>query len=209
MFSSPSDMHSFLRQYGYFAVFAGTFLEGETIVLLAGFLAHQGYMHAPYVALAAFCGGFAGDEAMFMLARHKGDALLRRFPLLAAGVDRMRATVRKSEIPLILGFRFVYGIRNVTPAFLGIHGTPPQLFAPLNAASAAAWSVSFTAAGYFGGQGLADLFGKLRNYEPFIVGGMIFAGVAVWATHRVRMKNKAAAKKRGERQSSPPETNGL
>lgn len=42
---SPETMslESLIIAYGYPALFAGTFLEGETIVVIAGFLAHRGY----------------------------------------------------------------------------------------------------------------------------------------------------------------------
>ena len=184
----PHDIPSFLEQYGYSAIVLGTFLEGETVLLLAGFFAHQGYLDPAWVAVAAFCGSFSGDETMFLLARYKGVSLLRRFPRLAAGVERMGRTMRGSEIPLILGFRFVYGIRNITPAFLGVNGTSPLLFAPLNAVSAALWAVSFTAAGYFGGQALTQVFGRLHAYEPYILAGFLAIGATVWLIHRRKTK---------------------
>ena len=34
------DFAALIQQYGYFAVFLGTLLEGETILLLAGLSAH-------------------------------------------------------------------------------------------------------------------------------------------------------------------------
>lgn len=195
MLSLPTDFSSLVQQYGYPAIVIGTFLEGETVLLLAGFLAHQGYLDPVYVALAAFCGGFAGDEAFFLLARHNGPALLRRFPRLAAGVETMRRKTRKNEIALILGFRFVYGIRNITPAYLGISGASPRLFAPLNAVSAAAWAAVFTAIGYYGGQAMSRLFGRLHTYEPYIIAGFAVAGVGFWIIHR----------RKQARESTPPD----
>jgi len=47
--------------YGYWAVRSGTFLEGETILMPAGFAAHQGYFRPPGVMLAACIGNLAGD----------------------------------------------------------------------------------------------------------------------------------------------------
>ena len=43
---------------------------------------------------------------------------------------------------MILGFRFVYGLRTVTPFVLGAAGTRPGRFLALNALGAAAWSVA-------------------------------------------------------------------
>ena len=36
---------AFVATYGYVAVFAGTLLEGETILLSAGFAANRGLLH--------------------------------------------------------------------------------------------------------------------------------------------------------------------
>ena len=38
-----------LTDYGYWAVFVGSLLEGETILILAGFAAHRGYLSLPLV----------------------------------------------------------------------------------------------------------------------------------------------------------------
>ena len=47
-------MEELIKQYGLVVLFIGTFAEGETILVIAGFLAHQGYLHLPYVLLTAF-----------------------------------------------------------------------------------------------------------------------------------------------------------
>ena len=36
-------LQSLIEDYGYLAVFIGAFLEGETILVMAGFAAYQGY----------------------------------------------------------------------------------------------------------------------------------------------------------------------
>jgi hypothetical protein len=38
------DMQTVIENYGYAAILIGTFLEGETILVLAGLAAHQGYL---------------------------------------------------------------------------------------------------------------------------------------------------------------------
>lgn len=38
------DMSALVAQYGLFAVFAGTLLEGETVLAQAGYAAHRGYL---------------------------------------------------------------------------------------------------------------------------------------------------------------------
>ena len=182
------DIAALITQYGYIAIFIGTLIEGETVVLVAGLLAHQGYLHAPFVALAAFLGSLASDQIMYLLGRYKGQWLLAKFPRLSKGVERVAAKVRGREVPLILSFRFIYGIRNVTPVFLGSSGTKPELFIPLNAISAAVWAVAMTAAGYFAGGALAAALGRLHKYEPYIVAAILLAGLVFWLYHRKRTK---------------------
>ena len=50
------DLQSIIENYGYAAILIGTFLEGETILVLAGLAAHQGYLVLTWVILAAFAG---------------------------------------------------------------------------------------------------------------------------------------------------------
>ena len=52
-------LQQFLHDFGYFALFLGTFFEGETILVLAGFLAFRGYMDINIVVVVAFCGSYA------------------------------------------------------------------------------------------------------------------------------------------------------
>ena len=51
-----------LQKFGYLAVFLGTFLEGETILVMAGFFAERGYLRLPLVVVTA-CGGACIESA--------------------------------------------------------------------------------------------------------------------------------------------------
>ena len=46
-------LQAIISAYGYPALFAGVFIEGETVLAIAGFLAHQGYFAVPWAILAA------------------------------------------------------------------------------------------------------------------------------------------------------------
>lgn len=50
-----------LTDYGYLAVFVASLLEGKTILVLAGFAAHQDPLSLHWVVLLACCGGTIGD----------------------------------------------------------------------------------------------------------------------------------------------------
>ena len=63
------DLQSIIENYGYAAILIGTFLEGETILVLAGLAAHQGCLVLTWVILAAFMGSLCGDQLFFYLGR--------------------------------------------------------------------------------------------------------------------------------------------
>lgn len=180
-------LSQFLASYGYLSVVIGTFLEGETIVIMAGFLSHQGYLNIWYVMAAAFAGSVSSDQLLFFLSRYKGASLLSRFPRLASGVQALACKVQTHEAMLILCFRFLYGLRNVTPVFLGVSGVRPALFVPLNIVGALLWAVSFTTAGYYFGEALTLLLGRIGHARIWVLLGIALAGV-VFALARRRRK---------------------
>jgi membrane protein DedA with SNARE-associated domain len=80
-----------LHKFGYLAVFVGTFLEGETILVMAGFFAERGYMDIFIVALVAALGAYAGHVFWFWLGRRYGVRLLDRFPRMKTHFGRASA----------------------------------------------------------------------------------------------------------------------
>ena len=54
------DIPGLIDTYGYIAVFVGAFLEGETILALAGLAAYRGYLDFKLVVLTALFAGFIG-----------------------------------------------------------------------------------------------------------------------------------------------------
>ena len=67
-----------IQSYGYYAVAVGTFLEGETVLLLAGAAASSSHLAMPWVIAVATVASFAGDQLFFYLGRAYGPALLQR-----------------------------------------------------------------------------------------------------------------------------------
>lgn len=62
-------MQELLTHLGYPALFLGTLVEGETFILVAGFLAHRGYFRLGVVVLLATLGAFSGDIVYFLAGR--------------------------------------------------------------------------------------------------------------------------------------------
>lgn len=86
----PPTQH-LIEQFGYPFLFLGTFLEGETILVIAGFLAHRMYLRLPWVIAVAFAGSLLGDQVAFFLGRHKGRGMLDRRPKWRARATRVES----------------------------------------------------------------------------------------------------------------------
>lgn len=173
-----------ILRYGYIALFVGTFLEGETILIVAGFLAHRGYLDLHWTILAAFLGSFSGDQTFYYLGRGQGIAFLKRKPDWQAKAERAFALLHRYQTAIILGFRFVYGIRNVVPFVVGASGIAPGRFFALNFVGALAWAIAFATAGFQLGATMSSLLEDLGRYERAILGGIAISALAISLWHR-------------------------
>lgn len=191
-------MELWIQHYGYLAVLIGTFLEGETILILAGFAAHRGYLQLPWIIAAAFAGTLFGDQLFFFLGRRHSEFLLKRKPHWRPRVKRVQELINNYRMLIIISFRFLYGLRTVTPFALGMSQVPLRLFVPLNVLGALIWAVVIGVAGYLFGQTLELFLGNLKRYELAVLLGLAMAGLLFWLIHFRRSRKLAAAEKRKE-----------
>lgn len=158
-------VEALIAHYGLVAVTLGAVVEGETVVTLAGFAAHQHLLHPVAVAVCAMIGAFAGDQAIFWLAHSNRDRpFVRRLADSRAGRVAIGAVAAR-PVWFTLAFRFMFGLRTVGPVAIAMAGMPPGRFALLNAASAVVWGTLWTATGFFAGAGAESLLGRLERFE--------------------------------------------
>jgi membrane protein DedA with SNARE-associated domain len=181
---------SLLKTYGYWAILIGTFAEGETILILGGFAAHLGYLTLPWVILAAFVGGFCGDQLFFYLGRTHSQWLLARRPLWKERVNKAQRLLERFQTPVILGFRFIYGTRAVVPFVIGMGSVPIRKFIFLNTISALVWASVVGMGGYIFGNILEIIVGDIKRYERFIIAAIAVIGIALWTVHRYWYRRK-------------------
>lgn len=179
---------SFIEQYGYLAVAIGSFLEGETVLVLAGFAAHRGLMNLGDVMLIAFAASTAGDQFYFHLGRLYGDRLMARFPGLRARALRFEPLLGRYHTPLILGIRFMVGLRTAGPILMGWAGIRPLRFAVLNMIGAAIWAFIIAGAGYLFGQVLERLIADVKAMEEFVLLGILVAGSGLWLARHLKRR---------------------
>ncbi len=193
-----------ITQYGYLALFAGVFFEGESILIAAAFAAHQGYLDLLWVIIVGFLGSLAGDEFYFFLGRLKGRAYLARRPLWQVRVNKVQRLLERYHRLIILGFRFMYGIRTITPFALGMSDVKTAHFIIFNTIGAFTWTASIAIIGYLFSSVLEAVIVDVRKYERLVMGGILALGAAGWAAYllrRRRLRRIAAAQLAREKEA--------
>jgi len=179
------DMSALVAQYGLFAVFAGTLLEGEAVLALAGYAAHRGYLDFATVVAVAWVGGVAGDQFYFWLGRRHGRRLLARRPALAARLARATALIERHPTAAILAMRFLWGLRTALPVAAGMSRVAGGRFVVLNLVSAALWAPLVAGLGWLFGAVLARVLGTLEQVEIALL-GLVLAIAFFLAWRRAR-----------------------
>jgi membrane protein DedA with SNARE-associated domain len=174
------NLPDLIEQYGYWVVFAGTLLEGESVLLLAGFAAYLGILELHIVVGVAVLGSFLGDQLWFLLGRTHGAQLLARFPKYTARAARAEALLAKYHTPIILAVRFLYGLRIVLPFTLGMSSVPTLRFQVLNFIGAVLWAASGAAVGYLFGNAIETVLGDIHRYERYLFAFLALAGLGYW-----------------------------
>jgi len=175
------DLPALLEQYGYLMVFLGTLLEGETVLTLAGYFAHRGYLDLGTVIATAFVGAVCGDQLFFHLGRRHARGLLARFPRLREKVNVALKRVEDHQVKVVLTMRFLWGLRIALPVALGLSNMNARRFFWLNLMSAAVWSCAFALVGFGASRVFSRIFEDMRSYERWIVLGVLAAvAVVVW-----------------------------
>ncbi len=187
-----------IAEHGYWVTFVGALLEGETILALAGLAAQRGYLHWPALVLLGAIGGFVGDQIYFVIGRRGGARLLERFPRFRSRAARVAAMIERHPELAVIGVRFLYGLRTIGPAAIGMSGIAWWHFALLNAVGAAIWSVCWVGAGYLMGETVEMMLGDLRHVERVLFAAAVI--VALAATIVLRWRRRNASRDSGDRQ---------
>lgn len=168
----------YIQNYGYWAILIGTFLEGETILILGGVAAQLGSLDLTLVMLTAFVGSFSGDQLYYFIGRWKGVGLLNYFPKWKKSASKVMEHMRRHQNYIILFFRFFYGLRNVTPFALGIARVRVLRFVLLNFLGAVLWSFSFATIGFLLGEAHERVLGKGFGWVLLLL--LILIGSIIW-----------------------------
>ena len=187
------DIPSLINQYGYLAVAVGAFLQGASILVVAGAVAHRGYLSLPVVIVISTIASFFGNQLYFYIGRRFGPGLLRQIPGLQTRAERVNAMLKRYDILLILSIRFLVGVRIVAPVAIGMSEVAALRFLIFNFIGAALWAVLVVGGGYGFGRGWAYLIEELDRDEAWLIIALLLIVVIRWAV--VRRNRSAQSRK--------------
>lgn len=179
-----------LQKFGYLAVFVGTFLEGETILVMAGFFAERGYLKLPLVMVTACAGAYVGHVFWFFLGRTQGVKLLDKFPKMKRHFGKGIRLFERYGAPAIFITQWLYGLRITCAVIIGISKVSTIKFLIYEALTCIVWAIIIGTAGYYFGRAVERVLGRAAHIEKYGLLVLLVVGVGLWAYHRWKEKRE-------------------
>jgi membrane protein DedA with SNARE-associated domain len=179
------ELSGLMEEHGYLGLALGSFIEGETFVVLAGFAAQRGYLNLALVIVVGTLMNFAWDQFYFWLGKRHGAWVLKRFKSVEAKTSRMLQLLERHHVPFIVGVRFLYGFRVAGPIAIGMSTVPWKRFFALNLLGAALWATLFATLGYLFGDAIELVLENVREHEGWVFAGLAGVGLIVWVVWRL------------------------
>lgn len=168
---------------------AGLPVPGETILLLASFLAYsEHHLQLPYIVLVAVAAATAGDNLGFLIGHHGGRPLLARYSTLL----RIRPhTIAKGEdlferygAATVLVARFIAGLRIAAGPLAGVLRMNWRKFVLFNFLGAALWVTVIAGAGFLFGKHWDKLLEVLKGVNAVVLIVAAIVAAILWIRRR-------------------------
>jgi membrane protein DedA with SNARE-associated domain len=191
-----------LVHYGYWAVAAVLLLEntglplpGETVLLLASFLAYSEHeLRFPLVILVGIVATTAGGELGFAVGRHGGRPLIERyrefFSIRAETVARGDRLFERYGAATVFLARFLPGMRVLASLLAGALRMRWQKFVLYNFLGATVWVTAICGAGYLFGGHWGRLAHDLKRFDLVVAIVVVAGGLWWWWRSRQRRDHR-------------------
>lgn len=187
-------MEEFLRQYGYLALSAGTFLEGETAILVASSLIHTGFFSGLYTIIFGFFGSFISDWMYYMIGRLNGKYFIEKRPKLHERMEPIHQFFKTHRHQILFSYRFLYGFRALLPLMIGMSGVRPLQFLGYSLVSGLLWASMVSLVGYWGGIIFELTTQSFEENLLFVVSGFAVFGLLLGLSVKTFAEKKIGMK---------------
>ncbi len=183
--------------YGYWAVGGALLLEnagipvpGETILLLASFMAYSEHdLRLSWIIVVATVAATIGDNLGFAFGFYGGRPLLGRYQSLfriqKSTIDRGERLFERYGALTVFFARFVFGMRIIAGPMAGVLRMSWKKFALFNFLGAAVWVSVISSVGYFFGRHWEKLEGGMKRFDVMVaIVVVLIAGFLWWRGRR-------------------------
>ncbi len=178
-------------------LFIGFVLPGDTLLLTAGLLASQHFLHLSVLLVLAPVAAVLGDSLGYEIGHKVGRPIFSR---PNSRFFRREFLVKAKEFydkwgpTTIAAARFIPYMRTFVPVAAGAASMKYRTFLMFNLLGAVCWGIGMTLAGY----GIGRLFGQIAGFNRFystvlIVGGIVCTSLAI--AYAVKKYRSSAADK--------------
>jgi len=193
-------LRSLLAHYGYGAVAGALLLEnaglpvpGETVLLLASFLAFSEHrLRLPYIILVGIFAATIGDNIGFAVGVYGGRPLLERYRktlrIRPATISRGEDLFLRYGAATVFVARFITGMRVIAGPLAGVLRMDWRKFVIFNFLGAALWVTVISSAGFLFGKHWDDLVEILRDANVAVVAGVCILLAILWWRRRRRVQ---------------------
>src|SRR5213594_410290 len=177
--TSLQFLSQLIEQYGLYAVFFLTMIEGDITLLLAGVLAHSAffgdYSFARVLLWGTF-GGVASDNLAYAAGRGFSKTV-RGFRFYRSAQPRLeRLADLFGGLSLFLS-KYIYGLRWASCIFYGVGRIPYLRFFFLSLVSCFAWVFVLSGAGYFFSGAVIGIIGDFHRLGKILL-VIVVVGIA-------------------------------
>ncbi|MFL6216802.1 MAG: DedA family protein [Blastocatellia bacterium] len=165
-------MWDLLKEYGLWAVFFGTMVEGDLTLLLAGVLARTGAFTFSEALLVGTAGGFVGDSLSYLIGarfRHRA----RNLKVFLKARARIEKLMSRFGVLSVFIVKYVYGLRTASAIFWGLAQFGYLKFAALTLASCGVWVGLLAGLGFSFATGIEKLIGDLHRIQIILLIALI------------------------------------
>src|SRR5271170_1139564 len=226
--SGPAPLPGFLNSlqgpldhYGYLAIALLLVLENIGIPVIPGELAliagaifagtGRAGLNIVLVGIVAVAAAVVGAEIGYLIGRYAGRELVLRYGkyvlLKPEHLDRAEAVVSRYGGIVVVGARFIIGLREANGIIAGITQMRARTFAFFNVVGACAWVATWVSIGYFAGDHIDSIYSNINRYSLYVLVVLVVLLLAYIAWRLVR-RRRAARPAGGTTDPESSETGG-
>lgn len=149
--------------FSYPILFIWSLLEGETGLVLGGFLSKQGKFDFYSVVLIAFCGAAISDTLLYFLGRYYQSKANHFLLKNQSQVNKINRWILRYGGWVVVFDRFIYGTHIPAILLIGMAKYDFKKFLLLEFLGLGLWSLAFTSLGFIFGKEIINIIQLVQH----------------------------------------------